>query len=577
MTRADRGGTTRLRAARAVLQRRTTVVARGDVPYRLYLGVMLSLTVAAPLLRVLVLGAADAMRQPVGPGLGVFGVVGSGGVAAAGLTLLTALAVLAGSHGGPARAGLAELDLLFPAPISRVRLFAAPLGRGFLAGAAVGVLAGGVLAVARAITSTLELEFGVALVLAGGSLGVLVVGAMLLGQLGRGVRAWVSVALAGLAAVQLWVGGLFDPWSVAVRLVITDPVWGAESLGRRDFALLVGGAAEPLAFATVPVISALVVGLLAPMIAARLRRDALREQAARWDTVIVLAGSGDPNAALAKLGAPVRLGRRLRLRDWRGSLWASVARRDLLGIVRSPARSLAAFLGMLGAGVLWGAALVLGGAGGSGVVVSPGRAALLGGAALLLSVFAIIPWCRGIATASFGSGTSPLFPASAAGMLARHALVPGLLTTVALACGVLVWRVGLWGSVGLANPGAAALGSALLGTDPWSSLSAILSVLGLATATVLLRILAALKGSIPIRLLAPVPTAAGDMAGVSVALWMFDGPVVAGLAGAALGLLWRLGVTPDGSVGGLLVAALGSALLAGVLLLWVRARLRPEM
>lgn len=567
MTRSDRGGVRRLRAAQAVLERRTTVSAQSNVPYRLYLGVMLSLTVAAPLLRVLVLGAAEAMRQPAGPGLGAFGVVDSVGVSAAGLTLLTALAVLAGSHGGPARAGLAELDLLFPAPISRARLFAAPLGRGYLAGTAVGALVGGVLAMARAITGTLTLELGAALVLAGGSLGVLVVGAMLLGQLGRGVRAWVSMSLAGLAAVQLWVGGLFDPWSVAVRLVITDPVWGAESLGARSYALLVGGAAAPLAFATVPVIAALVVGLLAPMIAARLRRDVLREQAARWDTVIVLAGSGDPNAALAKLGAPVRLGRRLRLRAGRGSLWVSVARRDLLGIVRSPARSLAAFLGMLGAGVLWGAALALGGAGGSSVVASsPGRASLLGGAALLLGVFAIIPWCRGIATTAFGSGAPPLFPVSASGMLARHAVAPGLLATGALACGMFVWSAVTVGSVSQAS----------LDAEPWSIVSAILSVGGVAAVTVLLRILAALKGSIPIRLLAPVPTAAGDMAGVSVALWMLDGPVVAGLVGAVLGLIWRLAVVPGGSVSGQIIAAVGSALLVGSLLLWVRARLRPE-
>lgn len=558
MTRSDRADVRRLRAARAVLRRRTTVSAQRDVPYRLYLGVMLSLTVAAPLLRVLVLGAAEAMRQPAVPG--------DGDVVAAGLTLLTALAVLAGAHGGPARAGLAELDLLFPAAISRARLFAVPLGRGLLAGAVVGVLAGGVLAVARAITGTLNPELGAALVLAGASLGVLIVGAMLLGQLGRGVRASVAVALVGLAAVQLWAGGLFDPWSCVARLVGTDPVWGAEPLGGRDYALLVGGATSPLAFVAVPVISALALGLLAPTIAARLRRDVLREQAARWDTVIVLAGSGDPHAALAKLGSPVRLGRRLRLRTRRSSLWVSVARRDVLGVVRSPGRSLAALLGVLGAGVLWAAALGLNDASSSGATVSPGRAALLGGAALLLGVFAIIPWCRGIATTAFGSGAPPLFPVSASGMLARHAVVPSLLTTGALACGMSVWSAMTVGSASQAS----------LGAEPWSIVSAILSVGGVAAVTVLLRILADLKGSIPIRLLAPVPTAAGDMAGVSVALWMFDGPVVAGLAGAALGLIWRLSVGPGGGVSGQTIAVVGSALLVGSLLLWVRARLRPE-
>lgn len=533
---AVRSGTQGLRAVRAVRRGRGEHLSAGDTSYRIYLGVMLSVTVVAPIVRVLLLS--------VGPVVLVLGSAQLPGIAA-GLTVATAGAVLLGGYGGPVRAGLPQLDLLFTSAIPRSLLLARPVLGWLGAAALLGAVAGALLAIGGALAAPIAPGASVTLLAAGACLGVLWGGAQLVGQIGPRVRAIVVGALCALALAQLLWGPLGDPWSGVARIVV-----GLGSAGPG----VPGGA---VGFAVIALSSGVVL-LGALSAAARLDRERLRAQAATWGSARALALTGDPSAALAKLGRPVTMGRRLRLRGGRGGV-ASFVRRDLLGIVRAPGRSLAAGAGALLAGVLWAAA-----------VTEPGgvlSAAVLGGAALLIATISLAPWCRGIVTAAAGSGSPPLpplLPSSPRALLARHAVAPLILAVLALGVGGAafgwVWSGWAWGGWAWAGPGGE--GSAALRALATAPVAAV--------AAVLLRIAAALKGTIPLRLLAPVPTAAGDLAAINVFVWSIDGPVVAAVSGAALGALWA--ATAGSGLLTLAVAAVGTLVVLAALLGWIGSR-----
>ncbi|WP_053385419.1 hypothetical protein [Leucobacter celer] len=529
----SRGGRAETRAIRAVLRRRSDRIGLSEVSYRIYLAVMLVIIVGAPAVRGIVLWLSGAL--PAG------GETSPGALAAA-LTALTALLVLAGAHGGPAHAALPQLDLLHTTPIPRARLLAAPVRRGFAAGAASGALLAGLVAAARGLRGELDPGLGAALLLAGAGIGAIAAGAVLVGQAGRRVRAAVAAALALLALTQWRFGIPPDPWSAAARLLASSTD-GATQTGL--------GAATVFGLAVMPVLGAALAVVLAPLLVNRMRWESLREQAAGADVVQVLALSGDPGAALARLGAPVRTGRRWLLRPIR-NLTAAIVQRDLLGIARTPARSLVALAGVGAAGALWG--IVIGAGPAS---AGPVPAGLLGAGSLLLAHLAAVPWFRGLAAAAAGSGSAPLLPGSPAGIAARHLIVPGALATAAYLGGA-IWSGAVRGSD--VDP------SALPGWVIPAS-----GVLVVATA-LLLRALAAFKGPLPMKLLAPVPTPAGDLAGINVLLWSLDGPISAVLAGALLGVLWA----PVAATGGWPIAAsIVSLLLLAVLSAWALVRMAP--
>ncbi|WP_449282957.1 hypothetical protein [Leucobacter sp.] len=535
-------GRAEVREIRAVLRRRGDRIGVSEVSYRIYLAVMLAIIVGAPAVRGVVLWLRDALTGGVsGATAGAAGAPGS--LVAAALTALTALLVLAAAHGGPVHATLPQLDLLHTTPISRARLLAAPVRGGFAAGAAAGALLTGLVAAARALRGELDVELAAALLLAGTGVGALAAGAMLVGQAGRRVRAALAMSLVVLALIQWGAGTPPDPWSAVARLL--GSVAGAE----RPVGL--GGLPDsPLGLAAIPLLAGAALAALAPVLVSRMRWEALREQAAGADVVRVLAVSGDLGAALARLGAPVRTGRRWRLRPARG-LAASIVRRDLLGIARTPARSLAALAGVVFAGALWGLGLAADG---------PVPAGLLGAGSLLLAFVAAAPWCRGLAAAAAGSGSAPLLPAAPAGLAARHLIVPALLAGAAYLGGAL------WGSTVPAG-----LAPASTAEIPGWALP--LTGLLLVATALLLRVLSAFKGPLPMKLLAPVPTPMGDMAGLNVLLWSFDGPINAALVGALLGALWRLGIAAGGWP---VAASIVSLLLLAGLLAWALARAAPS-
>lgn len=538
---------TGLRAVRAIRRARGEQLSAGDVSYRVYLAVMLGITVVAPFVRTLVLGLA--------PGLPGTATTHTSTLAVA-LTLLTAGAVLLGGHLGPARAGLPQLDLLFTSPIPRTRLLAGSLLRWGTGGVLLGALAGGIVAVALLLSGPLGWGMGLAVVAGGACLGAILVGAQLLGQRGPAHRAGLAGGLLLLAGAQALLGGggadaqrgvapLPDPWSAAAR-VLAAAARAVHADALPQDAAAWSGSGVPGDLILLGAV-ALALGAAALPLASRLPRELLRAQAATWDSASTLALSGDPSAAVARFGVPVRWGRRLRLTPRARAARAPhplalVVRRDLLGLLRAPGRSLAALCGVAAAGALWAAAVC--------VPRGIGGAALLGALALVCALWSLGPWCRGIAAAAGGAGAPPLLPFSPAGLILRHAVVAlGLALLVTLIAGVAFVLVG--------TASAAPDVLAVLGTAPVFAL-----------ATVLLRVAGALKGTIPLRLLAPVPTAAGDLAAVNVFLWSIDGPVVAALVGAALGAMWAAA-----SGAGLLLALLGSLVLLAGLGAWARSRL----
>ncbi len=178
---------------------------------------------------------------------------------------------------------------------------------------------------------------------------------------------------------------------------------------------------------------------------------------------------------------------------------------------------------------------------GSGVAL-PG-AALLGAAALVLAYAALGPLTRGLRNAGEYIGSAPLLPQPVGVLLFQHLIVPGLCAT------------------GLAAIGAGC--ASLLGAG--SLVPALAAAAGAAILALLLRLAAAVKGTLPMSLLAPIPTEFGDLSVVSVVLWSLDGIIWAVLLGGVLGMFVR----------GVPLAAAGLALLAGAaFVLWSRHRLR---
>lgn len=267
------------------------------------------------------------------------------------------------------------------------------------------------------------------------------------------------------------------------------------------------------------------------------RWQTMRAQAQQLDVVSALVMTGDFRSAAGRIGAPVSLGRRWRwAAAWGKNTpgWWLIASRDLLGIVRTPMRSLAALAGVLLGGVLLPAA--------------PTVPAFSGLSALALPVVyaAIGPWCRGLRVAGESVGAIPLLPFASTGHLLRHLIVP-----TALAC--------------IASGVAAGIAAGLLECAIAPVFAALVAGVTVALFAITLRLLGSLKGPLPQRLLAPVPTPAGDLSSINVLLWILDGPALAAGIGVALVLL------ATGAPTALPVVA---AVLLALLLGWCALRLR---
>jgi len=512
-----------------------------EVSYRVYLAIMLAVIVVFPLLRAVAIALVPVLPAPSqAPGI------------AAILSLLTALCVLAGAHTGPARATLPAIDLLHTTPLPRAHLLAGGAWRAFGLAAGIGLLLAAIVGAARLLGGELSARAALGLAAAGTGIGALAAALMLIGQAGRGARSAVAGALAVLAALQL--APQFAPQfalQFAPQLApgsASDPESGC-GYGLDPWSgfarLLAGGSWSG---AVPALVAAAIVAACAPWLLGRTRRETLRDQALRWEAVSIAAVTGDPRTALARLGAPVRMFRGIRLRVSR-SLTRAIVRRDLFGALRAPGRSLAGLAGLVAAGAA--TAWVAVGTGGGAAVEDGSRLwiAGVGGALALLAAFlATAPLARGLSAA--GAGATGLLPAAPGALILRHLLVPGVVALLAMgvsAAGVLAASVPAEGVPGVLI----ALGEAA----------------ALAVAALLLRALAALKGTLPLRLLAPVPTPLGDMSGLNVLIWTLDGAITAALCGALVAGAWAVGAVPGAIVSALVLAGLA---------FWVRGRLAAD-
>ncbi len=191
--------------------------------------------------------------------------------------------------------------------------------------------------------------------------------------------------------------------------------------------------------------------------------DGLRAHSANTSTLAGSAMTGNLRTARLQLARPVRFARGVRLRA--GRPFPTMVRRDILGLLRSPA-SLAAGFGLV---VLGGAVVVWAATQGS----APGIGVTIGLVPLYLGFGA---WSEGLRLQADNVGTPSLIGSGPLAEASAHLVVPLAFTTVVLVAGVVV--------------------SAL--ATPVSALS-LLSLLAVLAVLCGGHLLAAFRGSAPVR------------------------------------------------------------------------------
>ncbi|KQO10330.1 hypothetical protein ASF06_09155 [Agreia sp. Leaf244] len=505
-----------LRAVRAIRRARGEGSSRGDVVYAVYAGVMVAAIVGVPIVRAVVLylaePAAFAVLVDVGPTVSgtVFALACAAFVALGGVrgqALLSPFLVFAVAGGGhPRRRTLLQ-------PVVRSVLLLA------VAAAAIALLP------ALVVAGVGDATVGGAIAFAGAGalVGVVCGGCWLLGQrVTAAVRAWIFVGVLATWAVWVVVPGSAGvlPWGWFASLFPSGGP-GADLADAADAALgwaALGGLGV-LAAAALAVV---------PMLLDGLRGPELLSQAQRWQTAGTLAFTGDLAMAMGEFRAVPRRGRRLAAIGG-GGLALMFARRDLVGSLRTPARFALACAGCVGFGLLITVAV---GASGPGVWIAACAAAIVGFLALGV-------WSDGFRHVAEVASAPPLYGVSTLRLLGLHAALP-------VVGGVVFSGVGV-------GVGGAVLGGGGVGPS-WSALvAAVLCVLLL----VLVRMYDSAKGPLPLTLMAPVPTPAGDASALVVAAWQADAVILSGVVVAV-----TVVSVAGGIVGGVL-AAVGLGVVVG--------------
>lgn len=446
--------------------------------FAVYLFAMVALVAVAPVVRAVWLGAA-------GPGgLSLFADPRAPRVIVLMTSVIWAVALAGGPSRGPALRPPALAYALGTSAVPRSRAFLGPvLTAGIFsiglwtAGAA---LAGASLAVNGVASAAAVIGFAAA----GALGGAVMICAWLLGQALPRFALPAAALVLGLGALVLAV-----PAASAVApmgwVAATYPLGGAT------------GALIPL--------SALALGLsaLVPWLLDRLRTGDLLAQAVRAEAAQTSAvGLDFGGAADVYRSRPAR-GRRLHAVGTHGRLWSVMIRRDAIGALRTPLRLVLGMAALSLAGVL------------AALAAAPSTPAIvLGAIAGFLAFAGLGPVTDGIRHAASAAADVPLYGVADASLVAIHALFP-------LAAAIAVTTIA--GGLAAAVSG--------IGAVP------VLAVALLVLMTLALRLASALKGPMPVALLAPVSTPMGDpMAGARLA-WALDAAVLAAACGAATVLL----------------------------------------
>ncbi|SMH46550.1 hypothetical protein SAMN06295885_2782 [Rathayibacter oskolensis] len=459
----------RVAAVRAVHRSRDG--AGSGSAYSGYLAAMTLLVVVLPVLRALVLALGDPLVSSALAGVDLVGLL----AIAAGATLPAA--VLLGRARGPAVGAPYPTAVLLETDVRRWLV----LRRSVIVSATGVVLAGAVSAVAVAVATG---SSPVIAALAGAAFAVLVTVAWLAGQCLPPSRA---TALAGVLALP-------------VVAVVLPPALAPVTPG----GLLAVAAARPSSAAVGAMIASVALAALAVPAAPRLldaaSGPALLSQSLRWESARRSTATGDLAESLTGYRALPRRGRSLAAVRIAPFPLALVVR-DAVGALRTPGRSGAAALALLGAGVAVALASV----------APPSLLAIPATAAGILAYLGAGVWADGFRHAADTAGQTAFVAPPPFELLLLHGVLPVVLAVVLAVTGAIAASAAL--------PGAAALAPAA----------------AVAVVAVAARAMDATRGALPPALLSPVPLPIGDGAGAMVVLWNLAGALVS--AGAAVALL----------------------------------------
>ncbi|WP_378143800.1 hypothetical protein ACFJGV_10235 [Cnuibacter sp. UC19_7] len=504
----------RATAARDLRRTRGDRPPSGDRALTVYAGILALLIVGAPLVRAVVLSLSDPAVAPLlltpeaqrGVGL-ILGLVAGG------------LVLLGGMRGPALRSAFASATLA-SSDVPRRQSLRGPWVTWLvvLAGALAIVLAvsaGGLWAFGAATASSWATT-----VLAAALYGVVASGCWLLGQR-MPPQATAAVGSGVLALVLL--GWVLPPLGTALPWGWAAVAWpttasGSESL---DVALVALG------------LAAVAVVVVAPRLLDGLRGDALVEQASRQDIARTLAVTGDVAAAGARYRALPSIARRARaiVSD---CLPLAYLGRDLVGAIRTPFR----LLGGLAAATISVVLVTL------AASLDPAVAWAVAGPAGVLAFAGTGAVSDGFRSVAVGIGSPALFRQQTATALALHSALPVLFALVSVVLGTVA-AVGL-GAVGVLPVGPTAL-------DP----TTLLLSGGIALGAIAIRLVDSLRGTLPLTLLAPIPTPAGDLSIIAQLAWQADALISAFFLAAS-----ATAVTLAGPLGLLVVpAGIGVALL----------------
>ncbi len=509
----------RLRAARTVWRQRPAHPTLRDHAYLVYVTLLVIVLVAVPLVRAVVL----ALTQPAS--LALLAAPGAAVVVSVSGAVVWVGAVALGRQRGP----------VVPPPFVAQTLGDSDLPpRAVWGGRALRALSVAVVALTAIATlahsgliATGLTAFGMSFIAGAALFAIPAAVLWLAGQaLPRRAATAIAAVLAAWGAVGLVTSAVPTPWGMLATLwsdaavaalfaaavdgsasvaVLTDapPIAGLAADGV-ELARLLAGTASALPLLVLASF-AVVAAVCAPLCAARLDAQVVRAHARRWETMTLLARTGDLAGAAGGLRPPPAVGRRWRMPLTAPLSWATV-QRDAVAAARNPARTLAALVAIAAAGALWGWLPGL----------PTGLTWVAGLPAALLCFAGLGALCDGVREAVDSVGRPALFRQSPGRLLALHLTFPAL-------AGLLV-----------------AAAAALIAGGPWIVAAAM------ALFVLAVRVMDAAKPPLPIGLLMPVPTPAGDASGMFVTLWQADAVLVAAAAG--IWLAPALAAGPAGAI-----------------------------
>jgi hypothetical protein len=462
----------RLKTFRRLYRQRDDSMAPRDIAYSVYAGVLGVLVVAVPSARALVLAIAQpwVLQAVQAPEAGR--IVGT----AAGLLLAGTAA--AGAVFGPVRLPPFFAGVLAGNDLSRRRTLLRPFGGSAIILTAIMVCGaapiGAALSVSAGVPVAAVIRFSVAIA----SFGILSSVVWLIGQRIGQRKGWL------LPTVLL--GAVVLTWTLPDLLALVP--WGWVGLA--------WPAISAATWAPFPLLLLAVAGVLfVPRLLDSLGGPGLLDQAHRWDLAAGAAVSGDLDFAFDAFRARPRLGR-----SWNAVAWTAMVPRfvamDLIGTFRTPVRFIAGTAFLILAGVATALAYSM-----TELAWLP---ATIGS---VLGYLAVGVFCDGLRHAAEAAVAPPLYGHSTARLYLLHSLLPALL------------------AIGCATAGAA------LASLAGAGFPSVVCIILVSVFLVAVRAYDSAKGPLPLSLLAPVATPAGDLSGLVVLGWHADAPIIAALVG----------------------------------------------